>query len=104
MLRVLIVATVAAASVWLVTVVTYDPTSWVDNRPACSGGVTLPDTPGRPGRTFPPGCRQGPLPADALGPSPTPAVATFLTIGTVGLLVAEVLNLRAQSKDWERDP
>lgn len=95
---VLLIATLAAVSVWLLTVVTFVPGAWVDNRPVCSGAVTMPARPGEPARTFPPTCRQGPPPADALGPSPTPAVATFLAVGTVGLFAAEALSRRANSK------
>jgi hypothetical protein len=83
-------ATLASAIVWLLTVATFDPDAWVDNRPYCSNMVTLPDGPsgvGLPHKTFAPGCRFGPLPPEALGPSPVPAVASFLLVGSMSLVI-----------------
>ena len=83
-------AVLASVSVWLVMVANFDPVPWADNRPTCSGGITIPyELNGvlvEP--TFPPGCFLGPIPDEVLRPSPLPAVATSLIVGSVGLLVA----------------
>jgi len=52
--------------------------------------VRLPDGPsgiGLPTKTFPPRCFGGPLPADALAPSPVPAAMTFLIVGSLGFVI-----------------
>lgn len=88
--RTLVVAALAAGAVWLLTVATFRPAAYVDNRPICSGLMNLPHGPsgiGLPTYTFPPRCRGGPIPADALAPSPAPAVAIFLLVGSLGLVL-----------------
>ena len=88
--KTLVVAAVAAGVVWLLTVATFRPDAYVDNRPFCSNMVRLPHGPsgvGLPTYTFPPSCRGGPIPADALAPSPAPAVAMFLLVGSLGLVL-----------------
>ena len=98
--KTLAVAGVAAAVVWVLTVTTFRPqvtatvgadgaVAYVDNRWFCSGGATAPYTIDgvRVDPTLSPDCHGGPIPADPLGPSPVPAVATFLLVGTPGLLV-----------------
>jgi hypothetical protein len=88
--KTLILAVVAAGIVWLLTVATFRPDAYVDNRPFCSNSVTLPDGPsgvGLPTKTFPPGCHGGPIPADALAPPPVPAVVTFIFAGSLRYIV-----------------
>jgi hypothetical protein len=99
--KALAVATLAAGTVWLLTVATFDRDPYVDNRPYCSGSVALPYTVGgvRVEPTIPPHCRFGPIPADALGPSAVPAVATFLLVGSLGLLVVGFMVSNRPSGD-----
>jgi hypothetical protein len=88
--KTLVVAALAAGAVWLFTVATFRQDAYVDNRPFCSNMVRLPHGPsgvGLPTYTFPPRCRGGPIPADALAPSPVPAVAIFLLVGSLGLVL-----------------
>ena len=88
--KTLVVAVLAAGIVWLLTVSTFRPDAYVDNRPYCSNMVRLPNGPsgvGLPENTFPPRCHGGPIPADALAPSPVPAVVTFLFVGGLGFIV-----------------
>jgi hypothetical protein len=87
--KTLVMATLAAGIVWLLTVATFRPDAYVDNRPYCSGGALIPYTLGgvRVEPTMSPTCRFGPIPADALGPSPALAVATFLLVGGVGVVI-----------------
>ena len=88
--RVLVVASLAAGLVGLATIATFKPVDTaVDDRPFCSGFALIPYVRNglevRP--TFSPGCHGGPYPADALAPSPTPAVLAFLLVGSLGVLV-----------------
>ena len=98
--KTLAVATIAAGGVWLLTVATFRPLVtatigedgeivYVDNRWFCSGGATTPYTVDgvRVEPTLQPRCHGGPIPADALRPSPVPAVATFLLVGSLCLVV-----------------
>ena len=92
--KTLVVAALAACGVWLLMVATFRPMVafdpvYADNRPYCSGGFTIPSTVDgvRVQPTMPPHCRGGPIPAGAVGPSPVPAIGTFLLVGWVGLLV-----------------
>jgi hypothetical protein len=99
--KTLAVATLSAGLVWLLTIATFRPqvyatveadgeVVYVDNRPFCSNMIRLPHGPsgvGLPTYTFPPSCRLGPIPADALAPSPVPAVAIFLLVGSLGLVL-----------------
>ena len=98
--KTLAIAAIAAGGVWLVTVAGFRPlvtvtveadgeVVYVDNRWFCSGGATAPYTVDgvRVVPTLSPGCHGGPINADALRPSPVPAVATFLLVGSLGLVV-----------------
>ena len=85
----LAVAAIAAGGVWAYTSATF--AGFVDDRPYCSNMVRLPDGPsgiGLPDKTFPPTCRYGPVPTDRLGPSPVPALATFLLIAGTGAAIS----------------
>lgn len=95
-----VVAAVAAGGVWLLTVATFEPqvlatvgpdgeVADVDNRWYCSGGWTIPYTLDgvRVEPTMPPHCHGGPIHAESLGPSPLPAIATFLLAGTLALFI-----------------
>ena len=99
--KALAVAGLAAGGVWLITVATFRPlvTATVeadgevvydDRRWFCSGGATVPYTIDgvRVESTLSPNCHGGPTPADALAPSPMPAVATYLLVGCLGLVIA----------------
>lgn len=111
--KTLAVATIAAGGVWLLTVATFRPlvtaivegdgqVVYVDDRWFCSGGATTPFTIDgvRVEPTLSPGCHGGPIPADALRPSPVPAMATFLLVGSLGLLVAGfMLSYHASGPD-----
>ena len=98
--KMLAVAALAAGVGWLLTIATFRPqvtatvgadgeVVYADNRPYCSGGATIPYTVGgvRVQPTMSPHCHGGPIPAEALRPSPVPAVATFLLVGSLGLVV-----------------
>lgn len=98
--KTLAIATVAAGGVWLLTVATFSPqvtaiveadgeVVYADDRPYCSGALTIPYTIDgvRVQPTMPSRCHGGPIPASALGPSPVPAVATFLLVGSLCLVV-----------------
>ena len=99
--KALAAATLAGLGVWVLTIATFRPlvTSTVgpdgevvydDHRWYCSGGATVPYTVDgvRVEPTHSPNCHGGPIPADAVRPSPVPAVATFLLVGSLGLVVA----------------
>lgn len=84
---VMIVATWAAMVVWLLTVMTSGPVAYVETRNPCSAGMFIGNR--DPEATWPPHCRQAPIPAVARYPSPTAAVATFMIVGTLGLVAAQ---------------
>ena len=85
--KALAVAAISATCVWILTVVTFTP--WVENRPYCSGGATLPYVSRgvTVNPTLPPHCRFGPVPAGADAPAALPAVVTFLFVMSLGLFV-----------------